>query len=44
MQFTKPDAELWRALNWAQDAGWFATVGEIDLLRAEYRLALARAA
>ena len=40
----KPDLELRSALAWAQEDGWFPTVGELDALRAAYRLALARAA
>lgn len=44
VQFHKPDEELWRALRWAEGIHWFPTVGELDLLRAEYRLAKARAA
>lgn len=44
VQFLKPDEELWRALRWAEGIHWFPTVGELDLLRAEYRLQLARAA
>lgn len=42
--FSKPDHELWRALRWAEGVHWFPSVGELDLLRAEYRIALAKAA